>query len=319
MAVLGIGGLLFLVGLQQLLYPLGADLDYRFVRAFGSDVLERPGGVALAHDRIYVADTGHDRIAVFDREGELLGTGGETGSDPGDFRRPMRLTAGPGGNLYVTDLLNDRVQVFDPRGRVLRTYGPDGDVRVRFRQPAGVDLDADDNLYVAEFTGQRVQKLSPSGERLGTWGRGNTTGYWHYGYFNYPTDVAVAPGGDFYVADTFNDRVKHYGADGSRLGVWGGIVGLNTPGPFRGWFRGAYGLAVRGDHEDARVLVADFGNHRVQVFDRAGSFLTAFGSRGSGPGQLTQPTDVALGPNGTVYVNDFANDRIQVWVRAAGE
>lgn len=309
-------GVLLIVGLQQLLYPLGSGLRFEYVTAFGSDVLERPVGVAVADHRIYVADTGHDRIVVFDRNGAVIATGGRTGSEPGEFRRPMRLETGPGGNLYVADLLNQRIQVFDPRGNPLRTYGESGDIRITFHQPAGVDVDVEGNLYVAEFTGERVQKLSSEGERLASWGVAKTKGFLHYGYFNYPTDVAVAQGGHFYVADTFNDRIKHYGPEGDRLDIWGGFFGLNIPGPFRGWFKGAYGLTV--GENTQQVFVADFGNHRVQVFDRDGDFLTAFGNKGSGPGQMKQPTDVDVGTNDRVVVMDFANDRVQVWKQSEG-
>lgn len=304
-------GLLILWGLQQLLYPLGANLSYHFVRSFGSNVLERPVGIAVVNDRIYVADTGHDRIVVFDRGGSTIGKGGQTGSEPGEFRRPMRIESGPDGSIYVADLLNHRVQVFSPRGAVLRTYGKNGEVRASFNQPAGVAVDAQGNLYVVEFMGHRVQKLSPNGKQLVTWGVRNTKGYVHYGYFNYPTDVAVTGNGHVYVTDTFNDRVKHYEADGTRVGVWGGFFGLNTPGPFRGWFKGAYGAAVA--KNATRVFVTDWGNNRVQVFDRDGDYLTSFGSGGPGRGEMKHPTDVAVGNGGSVYVMDFANDRVQVW------
>ncbi|MFB6345608.1 MAG: 6-bladed beta-propeller [bacterium] len=309
--------ILLLGGLQQLLYPLGTDLSYEFVRSFGSDKLERPVGITVAAGRVYVTDTGNDRMVVFTEKGKVLGTGGRTGSDPGDFRRPMRPEVGPGGNIYVADLLNDRVQVFTPRGKLMRTYGENGDVKVTFNQPGGVDVDSEGNLYVVEFMGQRVQKISPQGKQLTTWGEKNTKGFFHYGYFNYPTDVAVANTGHFYVTDTFNDRYKHYGPKGNRLGVRGGFFGLNIPGPFRGWFKGAYGVGVSKNAE--RVFVTDWGNHRVQVFDREGDFLTAFGTSGFGPGDMNQPTDVAVGNNGAVYVTDYATDRVQVWKPSGGQ
>lgn len=310
-------GLLLLGGLQQLVYPFGSGLSYTYVRSFGSKILQRPVGITTANGRVYVTDTGHDRIVVFNRKGRMLGTGGQTGSEPGEFRRPMHLESGPGGNIYVADLLNNRIQVFTPRGNLIRTYGENGDVNLIVNQPGGVDVDSDGNLYVVEFMGQRVRKISPEGKQLATWGVKNTKGYFHYGYFNYPTDLAVASNGHFFVSDTFNDRVKHYSPNGERLDVWGGFFGLNTPGPFRGWFKGAYGVAVTRQAE--RVFVTDWGNNRVQVFGRAGNFLTAFGTGGSGPGEMDQPTDVALRENGTVFVMDFANNRVQVWKKSDGE
>lgn len=315
--VFAVLGVILLGGFQQLFYPIGDDVSYEFVRSFGTDTLERPVGVAFANGRVYVADTGNDRIVVFKRNGNMLGTGGKTGSNPGEFRRPMRIEPGSDGNLYVADLLNHRIQVFSPKGDVLKTYGQNGDVKATFNQPGGVDVDSEGNLYVVEFMGERVQKIAPNGEQLATWGVKNTKGFLHYGYFNYPTDVAVASNGHFYVSDTFNDRFKHYGPKGNRLGVQGGFFGLNIPGPFRGWFKGAYGVDV--SHNAQRVYVTDWGNNRVQVFDRDENFLTTFGTGGSSDGEMSQPTDVAVGENGTIYVMDFANDRVQVWKQTGGE
>jgi DNA-binding beta-propeller fold protein YncE len=50
------------------------------------------------------------------------------------------------------------------------------------------------------------------------------------------------------------------------------------------------------------VLVADSCNHRVQVFDRNGKFLRAFGKAGSTPGEFSYPYDVRVDHAGNQFI-----------------
>ncbi|MBN1641223.1 MAG: 6-bladed beta-propeller [Anaerolineae bacterium] len=61
-----------------------------------------------------------------------------------------------------------------------------------------------------------------------------------------------------------------------------------------------------------RILVADSGNHRIQVFDSLGTYVTAYGGHGSGPGQFDDPQGIAVDTTGRVIVADRGNDRLQV-------
>ncbi len=70
------------------------------------------------------------------------------------------------------------------------------------------------------------------------------------------------------------------------------------------------GIAVA---PDGIVVVCDFGNNRMQVFQRDLSFVRAFGRRGELPGQFKEPCGVAIGPGGNIYVADTWNGRIQVF------
>ena len=70
------------------------------------------------------------------------------------------------------------------------------------------------------------------------------------------------------------------------------------------------GIAVS---EAFEVFVADFGNNRVQVFDREGAFLRGWGELGAEPGQLINPIGLQLGPAGDVWVVDAVNERVQVF------
>jgi len=59
------------------------------------------------------------------------------------------------------------------------------------------------------------------------------------------------------------------------------------------------------------VYVADFYNHRVQVFDAAGKYLKQWGEQGDEQGQFDGPTALAVDQAGDIYVVDWTNRRIQ--------
>ena len=80
-------------------------------------------------------------------------------------------------------------------------------------------------------------------------------------------------------------------------------------------FVGAFGLAV---DQDGSVVVADPSNHAIRRIAPDGSATTIAG--GNGPGfrdghgdvaQFEQPTDVALSPDGSIFVADRGNGRIR--------
>jgi DNA-binding beta-propeller fold protein YncE len=72
------------------------------------------------------------------------------------------------------------------------------------------------------------------------------------------------------------------------------------------------GIAVSPDGD---VLVADFGNNRIQAFASDLKFLRTWGSPGELPGQFKEPGAVAVGPNGEIYVADTWNHRVQVFAK----
>ncbi len=65
---------------------------------------------------------------------------------------------------------------------------------------------------------------------------------------------------------------------------------------------------------DGNVYVADQSNQRIQKFTGAGTYLTQWGSNGSGDGQFLGPVAVATDAAGNVYVTD--NQRVQKFTGA---
>lgn len=61
------------------------------------------------------------------------------------------------------------------------------------------------------------------------------------------------------------------------------------------------------------IIVTDFHNHSVKVYNADGEFLFKFGSHGEGNGQFNAPTGVAVDTNGNIIVADWGNSRIQVF------
>jgi DNA-binding beta-propeller fold protein YncE len=99
-----------------------------------------------------------------------------------------------------------------------------------------------------------------------------------------------------------------------------GVLGASgSTGAGDGQFQGTGGVAVNESTGD--VYVVDMGGNRVERFNAGGEFLDAFGSPGSGNGQFDfsgSPAFYNPAPqlaidqsDGSVYVADIANNRIQ--------
>ncbi|RPI25051.1 MAG: TIGR03663 family protein, partial [Chloroflexota bacterium] len=95
------------------------------------------------------------------------------------------------------------------------------------------------------------------------------------GQFTNPRDIAVAPDGSLYVADSGNHRIQHLAADGSVLQVWGtyGVTDANGTAP-AGTFWEPWGVAVG---PDGSVYVSDTWNNRIQKFTADGQFVQTWG------------------------------------------
>jgi len=88
-------------------------------------------------------------------------------------------------------------------------------------------------------------------------------------------------------------------------------LSLGSPGSESGQFQHPWGVAL---NATGNVIVADSHNHRLQVWSTDGQFVHALGCKGSAPGQLLQPSGVAVDPSsGNIVIADEFNHRIQVW------
>lgn len=167
------------------------------------------------------------------------------------------------------------------------------------------------------------------------------------GQFAEPRGIASDSRGMLYVADTKNNRVQVFDANG------GFVRALGSAGSADGQLKEPCGVAVAADgsvfvadtwnHRIARfsaegawlgavrdeergffgpravllsrdsLYVADTGNKRIVRFDKEGKKLNEWGGDGSGPGQFVEPVGLAADAAGNVYVADTGNHRIQVF------
>ena len=132
------------------------------------------------------------------------------------------------------------------------------------------------------------------------------------GQFQNPRDIAVAPDGSLYVADTMNHRIQHISLDGSVLQVWGTYADLSRGEAPGGTFYEPWGVAVG---PDGSVYVTDTWNHRVQRFTAEGEFIAMWGFFGQGetPFALWGPRDIAIDSQGQIFITDTGNKRVVVF------
>ncbi len=208
-------------------------------------------GVATdSKDRVFVFNRGRLPIVVFDRSGVFLRAWGE-----GLFQRAHGITIGPDDAIYCTDDLDHTVHKFSSDGELIWKLGTSG-------RPSDTGATSIDYRTIRHSAGP----------------------------FYFPTNLALAPDGDIYVADGYgNARVHRFSADGHWIASWG------EPGDRPGQFHVPHGIAI---HADGRVFVADRENCRIQIFSPEGQFLDEWR-------EIARPCQVAFDAAGDLFVAEL--------------
>ena len=136
-------------------------------------VIELPGvnEVLVTQEYIFATDDYRHRVVKIDRNGVIIKSVGEEGTNPGDFGYPNGIRQNKDGEIYVCDSYNCRVQVFDENLNLLRVIGEAGMANGCFESPDDLDFDEAGNIYVAEQYNHRIQVLTPEGQHIRYIGR----------------------------------------------------------------------------------------------------------------------------------------------------
>jgi YD repeat-containing protein len=143
------------------------------------------------------------------------------------------------------------------------------------------------------------------------------------GQLSAPNGVALDAQGNVYVTDYEHGRVVEFSATGAFIKTFGfGVTNgeskfqvctesckSGVEGSGNGQFHLPWGIAV--NQSTGNIYVVDAGNNRIEEFSSSGAFLSAFGSTGSGPGQVSNAAGDAIDANGNLWVADHYNHRVE--------
>lgn len=192
-----------------------------------------PNGLAVDSDgNFYITDAG--KVKIFNRKGEDIRSFGEYGSGDGQFKglRGIALDE-QNGYIYTTEDFATpserpqmRVQKFTKDGKFVLKWGDRKFKGIEFRwwipnlvyeyelfNLVDIAIDSKGDVFVLRSNPAEVRKYTPEGKLImkwGKWGKG-------LGEFMWPQAIAIDKDDNVYVADTDNNRIQKFDANGKFL------------------------------------------------------------------------------------------------------
>jgi sugar lactone lactonase YvrE len=235
------------------------------------------------------------------------------------FADPFGVAVDRAGNVYVADAgEHNRIRRIGADGVVSDLAGGaegrrDGvGAAAAFHTPSGIALDGAGNLIVADTGNNSIRKVTPQGV-VSTLAGDGTPGYRDgaaaQAQFNGPIGVALDKAGNVFVADTYNDRIRRIGVDGSVTTV----AGSGVPGTLDGPAAAAMfdtPTAVALDAQGA-LYVADTRAGAIRKVGPDGMVSTLVATLPDVDDPfLRRPLALAVTHDGYLYVGDMSRGRI---------
>jgi tripartite motif-containing protein 71 len=185
------------------------------------------------------------------------------------------------------------------------SFGKSGTAGGQFTHPGDIARYDDGihvgDLFVVDTGGNRIERFTATGTSSGWWGKAGSGP----GEFNRPTAIAVASGNsDLLIADSGNKRIQRVGANSGQFRQQ-----IGGPGTGDGQFAGSGPEGVAVDAH-GNIWVSDTYGGRLEKFTENGVFVKSVSTRGTGVGQLLEPTGLEAGPGGNIWVTDWGNNKV---------
>ena len=295
-------------------------------------------GVAIANngDILYLHRAGYSfnndeiipQATLFRFDGQTHELIDQWGADV--FKSPHGLAVDAEDNVWITDIKLNQIFKFSPKGELLKTFGdpypfyleiclqirnklnrlPCTNNPAIFARPTDIVINKQGEFVVTDgYRNSRLVKFNAEGQLVWESGRlGNEDGE-----FYLPHGLAMDAQERLYVADRKNGRVQQFSPDGKWLATWDQPE-LGRP----------FALEVS---EDQILYIVDGGdtldapdydqNERSQIIkmDLDGNIIERWGSFGPGLGEMDLPHDIAIAQDGTVFVAEINNGRVQQFTR----
>jgi DNA-binding beta-propeller fold protein YncE len=261
-----------------------------------------------AGERVYVADSGKNKVRVFDLAGNQLNEFKIT-SGACTFQDVRDADADAAGNIYVANYKAHNVVKLSPTGTCLTSWTTGTQAN---NTPYGVRVATDPFLgelvYVALGNENRVEIWTKSGTLVTRFGgKGTAT---QPGTFYELRRVAVAADGDVWGADLWGWRIERWDRTS---GAWTYAQSIGTPLPAdtdTRVFHETRGIAFEAD---GTVNIVDTNHHRFVRMTPAGHIINSCGVRGSNVGQFNWPRGQAVDlATGNIWVANTKQYNIHV-------
>jgi cysteine-rich repeat protein len=299
---------------------------------------------------LFVADTRNDRVrATNGTTGvitTLAGSGVRGVSGDGSSATSARLSFPRGvavdglGQVFIADDGNNRIRRVDPATGIIDTVAGSGTIAgfsgdggpatsAQLNGPYGVTIDDLGTVFLVDGLNHRIRRVDAATGVITTVAGTGTAGFSGDGgaassaQINSPSGVAVDDGGNVFIADTGNHRIRRVDADSGIIttvagtGV-GGFAGDGSAAT-SAQLASPRGVAVDGS---GNLLIADTDNHRIRRVDRATQVIstvagtTTQGFSGDGAAatsaQLNTPSGIAVDGLGNLFIADLWNFRVRM-------
>jgi len=181
--------------------------------------------------------------------------------------------------VYCSDEWTNTISVFDTNGKFQYKFGKTGSGDGELLRPAGLAVEKNGNVIVVDSGNNRLQVFSPDGKLVASCGKGGSGP----GEFNQPWGITLDKAGNIYVADWKNHRVQKLSPQGHHL-----------------MSIGSYGTVPADPKAFAVTYLGPFVSSLPESdYPKAGI--------------LNHPTDVAVDPDGDIYVTDWGNHRVCIF------
>jgi DNA-binding beta-propeller fold protein YncE len=265
---------------------------------FGWNLGECSGVSVDSNDNVWIFNRGPHGVVQLDKNGRFLNAWDEV-----PVTSSHGIKVDPKGGVWLVDVKGHAIMKFTPSGRlqmVITTAGKrpgTNDDKYAFNEPTGLSFKPNGDFYVSDgYQNSRVIQYSAAGDYIRHWGRKGKGD----GEFDLVHDVALDNKGRVYVADRSNSRVQVFDETGRFIAKW---TGVGQP----------WGLAY--SEKENAVYIADGLNNRVVKSDLDGKVLGVLGGFGKGPGKFDFAHHLAVDSEGSIYVAEIKNWRVQKFAK----